>query len=135
VVIEHAGNLLPYKLAKISNLLVFDGVSIFFVLSGFLIGGILLKQYSEPPSKKLLIDFWMRRWMRTLPNYFLILILLCVLHTLLDAEFKIQNTGRYFIFSQNLFQKHPRFFPEAWSLSVEVLPIDSNPVIHFHTFF
>ena len=52
------------------------GVDLFFVLSGFLIGGIILKQLKEGKvSFKDFLYFWTRRWFRTLPNYFLILIL------------------------------------------------------------
>ena len=52
-----------------------DGVDIFFVLSGFLIGGILLKDINsaEKFGFKSLFTFWKRRWFRTLPNYYLIL--------------------------------------------------------------
>ena len=45
----------------------FYGVELFFVLSGFLIGRILLRtgdRLSEPSE---LLRFWSRRWFRTLP--------------------------------------------------------------------
>src|ERR1700742_3796245 len=46
-----------------------DGVMLFFVLSGFLIGGILIRQFEkERASAKMLFTFWIRRWFRTLPN-------------------------------------------------------------------
>src|SRR6185437_6603625 len=52
-----------------------DGVSVFFVLSGFLIGSILLKTINEQEfNSKKLLHFWIRRWFRTLPTYFLFLI-------------------------------------------------------------
>jgi len=54
----------------------FIGVEIFFVLSGYLIGGILLSSYArhgEAPSWPMLREFWVRRWLRTVPNYFLFL--------------------------------------------------------------
>ncbi len=52
------------------------GVDLFFVLSGYLIGGIILKQLSEGKTKlKHFIHFWIRRWFRTLPNYALVLLL------------------------------------------------------------
>ncbi|MBT8377560.1 MAG: acyltransferase family protein, partial [Bacteroidia bacterium] len=51
------------------------GVDIFFVLSGYLIGRILLKQLqTQDFSFKNVLYFWIRRWFRTLPNYYLILI-------------------------------------------------------------
>ncbi len=54
-----------------------DGVELFFVLSGFLIGGILIKLFQNTKSLgvKTLWNFWIRRWFRTLPNYYLILLI------------------------------------------------------------
>jgi peptidoglycan/LPS O-acetylase OafA/YrhL len=121
VVIGHGGYLLPERARKLINLLIFDGVSIFFVLSGFLIGGIFIKLIQEKGLNfKVLTNFWMRRWFRTLPNYYLILIILFVLHYLFRDGFTFRSVNRYFFFSQNLFSEHPaEFFPEAWSLSIE----------------
>lgn len=121
VVIGHGNYLLPTKISNIINYFIFDGVSIFFVLSGFLIGGILIKEIENKDiSFKLILNFWKRRWFRTLPNYFLILIILYILSTLFDNDFDgIRSIARYFIFSQNLFRPHPGFFSEAWSLSIE----------------
>lgn len=99
---------------------VMDGVTIFFVLSGFLIGGILIKILVKENSFSLstLINFWMRRWFRTVPNYLLILATVLVIEVLNSGIFKLNNL-KYFIFSQNLYSPHPSFFPEAWSLSIE----------------
>ena len=96
-----------------------DGVSIFFVLSGFLIGGILLRTIKNTDfTARDLIKFWIRRWFRTLPNYYLVLIGLSLL-VLRFSENDFEYNFTYYIFSQNLFTNHPSFFPEAWSLSVE----------------
>ena len=120
VVLGHGTYLLPQKLKFFSKMLAFDGVSLFFVLSGFLIGGILIKLFEKNHiNKKILINFWIRRWFRTLPNYFLILIILILLNFSYTANFSFGNTYKYFFFSQNLFSAHPQFFPEAWSLSIE----------------
>jgi len=120
VVIGHGNHLLPPYLSQWTSYFVVDGVSIFFVLSGFLIGRILIdKIETEGVSSKTLVNFWIRRWFRTLPNYFLILILLVVLLYLIRGDIDLGQIGSYFIFSQNLFDVHPWFFPEAWSLSVE----------------
>ena len=59
------------------------GVELFFLLSGYLIGGILLKELFshrlETPGD--LFRFWKRRWFRTLPNYYLfLLIFLLIAH-------------------------------------------------------
>lgn len=121
VLIEHGSYLLPKEWRHVSNLFVFDGVSMFFVLSGFLIGGVLIKLIQEKGISKSAIEkFWIRRWYRTLPTYFLILFTLCLLHLLFNERFNVKDVSGFFIFSQNLFTKHPsRFFPEAWCLSVE----------------
>jgi peptidoglycan/LPS O-acetylase OafA/YrhL len=121
VVIVHSKYILPKNLRPIINFLVFDGVSIFFVLSGFLIGGILIKLIEKEGLKpSTLRTFWIRRWFRTLPNYFLILVALSIIHFLFDDQFSFSRVYRYFFFSQNIFTNHPTwFFPEAWSLSVE----------------
>src|SRR6476620_5473362 len=60
------------------------GVQLFFVLSGFLIGGILLKEVTQKKfNSKSLINFWKRRWLRTLPNYYLFLIIFIIIYLVL----------------------------------------------------
>ena len=116
----HGTLLLPQDWATYANMLSFDGVSIFFVLSGFLIGGILIKTVENNPANlKSLMNFWSRRWIRTLPNYFLILGLLVALFLVFNLPMETGALGKYFIFSQNLTTSHPAFYPEAWSLAVE----------------
>lgn len=120
VVFGHGKHILPNKLHFFHKLFIFDGVSIFFVLSGFLIGGILIKIIeSKKANKSTLIDFWKRRWFRTLPNYFLILIIITSYYLSTRSDFTLYSINRYLVFCQNLFSPHPFFFPEAWSLSVE----------------
>lgn len=96
-----------------------DGVSIFFVLSGFLIGRILInKLEKEGVGFKVLLNFWIRRWFRTLPNYFLILIVM-ILISLIKSHTFPDGIGYYFLFLQNIYTPHPEFFGEAWSLTTE----------------
>lgn len=104
---------------KAYNLLSLDGVTMFFVLSGFLIGGILIRTIENKGfAFKELMNFWSRRWFRTLPNYFLMLILLIII-TLLSGKELSASLLKYFFFLQNFSCPHPEFFPEAWSLTVE----------------
>lgn len=106
-----------------------DGVDLFFVLSGYLIGGILLKILEKEPtfSWKIVFHFWKRRWYRTLPNYYLVLFLNFLLWAYLAKEQGLFN-GRYItdaqlfkylFFFQNLYQPCPPFFVESWSLAIE----------------
>lgn len=96
-----------------------DGVTCFFVLSGYLVGGLLLKTFEKNGfSFNAMLDFWIRRWLRTLPNYFLVLTILMIMATLLlKMDWKAHLD--YYIFLQNLYTPHPAFFPDAWSLTVE----------------
>lgn len=96
-----------------------DGVSIFFVLSGFLIGRIFIQQLEKGNSSRAdLFRFWKRRWFRTLPNYYLILGVLSVYY-LLNTRADFSTLAPFAIFAQNLAFPHPPFFTEAWSLAVE----------------
>ena len=97
------------------------GVDLFFVLSGYLIGGILLRLGPEVGSIRGLVGFWLRRWLRTVPNYWLFLALnvpfmLYVWKLPVDIP---SFFWRFPLFLQNLTSRHPPFFPESWSLAVE----------------
>lgn len=118
VVISHSIKYLrPHSQQFISQVSL-DGVSIFFVLSGFLIGKILIKTLkTEKIILKELWIFWLRRWFRTLPNYFLILSIVLILYNFPD--FEAPSMKRFYFFLQNFNNSHPQFFIEAWSLSVE----------------
>jgi peptidoglycan/LPS O-acetylase OafA/YrhL len=103
---------------RVYNLLSLDGVTLFFVLSGFLIGGILIRTIENKGFDfKELLNFWTRRWFRTLPNYFLMLLVLILIAMVTGKE--TGSLARYFFFLQNFSAPHPAFFPEAWSLTVE----------------
>ena len=120
VVFAHGIYLLGDRISNLLGRFDFDGVSLFFVLSGFLIGGILIKILeTQVISLKTLKNFWIRRWFRTIPNYFLILTFLMGLHIIIFRDISLWRTLNYFVFLQNLFYKNPYFFNEAWSLSVE----------------
>lgn len=121
VVLGHSADLLTAKIKIIISMFPFpDGVSVFFVLSGFLIGGIFIKILeTEKASLRTLFNFWKRRWLRTLPVYFLILIILIILSSIFTQGFSFFNVINYFFFCQNFNKPHPIFFIEAWSLSVE----------------
>jgi peptidoglycan/LPS O-acetylase OafA/YrhL len=108
---------------KISGFVHIDGVTIFFVLSGFLIGGILIKTIdSSQFSIKGLFNFWIRRWFRTLPAYyFSLFLMLFILPIIFNGyrEVDLLFKTKYVLFIQNFASPHPDFYPEAWSLSIE----------------
>jgi len=89
------------------------GVNLFFVLSGFLITGILLDSSARPDYYR---RFYSRRALRILPAYYSLLILLGVLHQA-SAAF----LGLSFVYLSNvtsLFGVSMDYHP-LWSLAVE----------------
>lgn len=112
-----------------------DGVELFFVLSGFLIGSILIKTIDKNEyqlSSKTLVNFWKRRWFRTLPNYYLILIIYTVFvsYDIVDADIT-QFDWTFFFFLQNFATPFYDFFWESWSLSIEEWFYIIVPILFF----
>ena len=104
-----------------------DGVDLFFVLSGFLIGGILIKEFNEQ-NKFNFLKFWSKRWLRTLPNYYLLLSVISVLYF---SNPDIYFNWKYLFFLQNFNIPNPRFFPESWSLCIEEWFYIISPILIF----
>lgn len=96
------------------------GVELFFVLSGFLIGGILYNSIQKQAefTQRDVIRFWVRRWMRTLPNYYLFLGVFTVL-----AMFRVgidwDTLWPHLFFLQNIAHPPVAFYGVSWSLAVE----------------
>jgi peptidoglycan/LPS O-acetylase OafA/YrhL len=105
-----------------------SGVDLFFVLYGFLIGGIILDKHSE---KNFLYNFCLRRLARILPVYLLLLSAYIIIRPFLEghAGFDWLYTptipfSSYFYFSQNYFYAlnnswGGNFLSVTWSLAVE----------------
>ena len=100
------------------------GVDLFFVLSGFLISGLLFKE-SDRNQKLNLPRFWLRRGLKIWPSYFVAYGLMVVASAALDAW----STGRVplwhipgiipnVLFVQNYCEAGVRW-PHSWSLAVE----------------
>jgi peptidoglycan/LPS O-acetylase OafA/YrhL len=99
-----------------------DKISFFFVLSGFLIGNIIMNLYNrENFSARDVGVFWIRRWVRTVPLYILVITGLVIL------RYSFTHVGfvfpwREFVFFQNFYYPEADpyyFYPEGWSLAVE----------------
>ena len=73
VVIAHAVPLMPAELSRDKNVFQWFvylgsmGVDMFFSLSGYLIGRIILRLLDNIDQYEVVKRFWMRRWLRTLP--------------------------------------------------------------------
>ena len=106
-----------------------SGVDLFFVLSGFLIGGILL---DARPSPRYFQTFYIRRAYRILPLYFLVVGVSLLPH--LFAEFSAARAAHtsplpfpwwaYATFTQNFWMAHVGLFGPSgigitWSLAIE----------------
>lgn len=136
VVYGHSMILVPDQYKKSLQFIVLDGVSIFFVLSGFLIGGILIKQLEKgKPTLKLLMNFWNRRWLRTLPMYYIVLTFLSIFTYIMKPERLPEQLWKYYLFIQNFFVTQPSFFSESWSLSIEEWFYLLIPTLIFATLF
>lgn len=118
----------PAKLATI-YVLAF-GVEIFFALSGFLIGGILIRDVVEYPHSagvpQKLLTFYAGRWLRTLPLYYLMLILSILLALLLwprlmtyPPQVHWPTVIANFTFLQNFRRNWTTLQPVSWSLAIE----------------
>lgn len=139
VVFSHALWIVPDSKGIIPDILSLAGVigvEIFFVLSGFLIGRIVYKIFiSDDFNLKKIKYFWVRRWFRTLPNYYLILIVNVFLALYLGTELP-KNLWLYFFFMQNFAWEMPVFFTESWSLPIEEFAYIIGPLLlYFFLFF
>ncbi len=122
VVISHGKPILGAAETEFPWIPLGDGVDMFFVLSGYLIGGILISEFVVPGKLGLrqLFHFLQRRWFRTLPNYYLILgvnVLFAYLGwSMGNLDF---FSWKFLSFTQNLNWHFEGFFWESWSLAVE----------------
>lgn len=105
-------------LSKAVDLCGFFGVELFFVMSGFLIGGIIFRQFIRKDyGFSTMAVFLYRRLMRILPNYYLIVLVNMAIW--LGLGYSLAQTWKYFFFFQNFASPLLPFFPESWSLPIK----------------
>jgi peptidoglycan/LPS O-acetylase OafA/YrhL len=130
VMVGHGNYFMPESTGKIFGTFMPDGVQLFFVLSGFLIGGIFIRQFDASAQSNgasartvggaQILEFWKRRWFRTLPAYVLVILVVVVIRVLLDKRPAITTVAQHLTFTQNLTQPPPWwFYHESWSLAIE----------------
>jgi peptidoglycan/LPS O-acetylase OafA/YrhL len=98
------------------------GVEIFFALSGFLIGGIILRDFERGFSWRVALNFYVRRWMRTLPLYYVFFVasaFVTIYGLTLDKVWSAECLA-YLLFLQNLaWPMLAQWYHESWSLAIE----------------
>lgn len=118
---------------RAASLVGFLSIEWLFVLSGFLIGTMMVRTFDRAGSPwRGTWQFWLRRWFRTVPNYYLFLVVNALIFTWgLHGPLEVGPfRWRYVLFAQNLAwpERVPFFFNEAWSLALDewfyfVLPL------------
>ncbi len=98
------------------------GVDLFFVLSGYLISGIILRHGSE---KGFLLRFYMRRGLRIWPIYYLALGILVALIFIMPKPLSLNSLWYYLTYTQNVpfywANTAPTLkpFDHTWTLALE----------------
>jgi peptidoglycan/LPS O-acetylase OafA/YrhL len=101
-----------------------NGVYLFFVLSGFLVGSLAFRELDQTGTIQVR-RFWMRRFFRTWPLYYILLAFLCWREIATGGAIE-PSIWQFLTFTQNFDQVV--FFTPTWSLAVEeqfylVLPL------------
>ncbi|RXR30157.1 acyltransferase [Flavobacterium piscinae] len=106
------------------------GIELFLMLSGYLVGSIILKQFlTQPYTIKEVGNFVKRRLFRILPSYYLILVINLLIAIYIGFSFA--DWWKYFLFVQNFTTPIPSLFPESWSLPIKELSYVAVVIILF----
>lgn len=104
----------------VSSLAVFFGMDLFFILSGFLIGSILLYSLKHQDTQKHPIRrFYLRRIFRTFPSYYVVLTVLALAYPL--TSFQKKHLVWEYLYGTNFFStaRFDTLMFWGWSLSLE----------------
>jgi peptidoglycan/LPS O-acetylase OafA/YrhL len=93
------------------------GVDLFFALSGYLIGNQIFKAIRSSAGFSLK-NFYARRFLRTLPNFWVVLALYA-LWPAFRGEAPLLPLWKYLSFTQNFHLEPGTAFSHAWSLAIE----------------
>jgi peptidoglycan/LPS O-acetylase OafA/YrhL len=87
---------------------------------------------TNPADFQTLKSFWINRWYRTLPAYYVVLVAIIACDMIWPRDFPpFPEAIAYFLFSQNFTSGHLTGFEESWSLSVEEWFYLSTPLIFY----
>src|SRR5947199_735919 len=117
VVVYHAA-LFGFKLPGRIDRFGWIGVDLFFVLSGYLIGGQLLAPLARD-QRISLGRFFTRRALRIMPAYFVVLAIYFLLPTWREYPDMSQPLWKFLLSVQNIALHGGTAFSHAWSLAVE----------------
>jgi peptidoglycan/LPS O-acetylase OafA/YrhL len=93
------------------------GVDLFFVLSGYLIGNQVLSAAAKKQSFSLRL-FYIRRLLRTLPNYYAVFALYFIFSSTLTGS-STEPVWKFLTFTQNFHFLPGTTFSHSWSLCIE----------------
>lgn len=112
----------------------FISIELFFVLSGFLIGGILINQIGPESNGGDMRNFWVRRWFRTLPAYYFWLAIEIAVYAATKGAAVFSAFALHPFFLQTLvWSKPPIPFNVTWSLVVEEWFYLITPIVLYVT--
>lgn len=122
VVLFHFNGFLPYG---------YLGVDLFFVISGYLVGGILVRSYLKGSLD--FLSFFLKRAFKILPSYYFFIVVGGLLAYFMygeinqDGVLPLSDMKRYLFFYRNYTgEPHHWNFDHVWSLCIEE---------HFYLFF
>ncbi len=114
----HGAGLLPWRVVPMVHGT--TGVQAFFILSGFLITHLLVKEFEEKNSISL-TNFYIRRTIRIFPIYFLLLIFVTIMAFWIETGVNETSLIYAFFYSYNFIPKeyYSPLIGHTWSLAVE----------------
>ncbi len=109
-------NFYVYKFTEFWNFGGWVGVDVFFVLSGFLISGLLFREYQKYGNIKLK-RFLIRRGLKIYPSFYILLAATVLINPLFGMPVPLKTLTAEIFFVQNLI--FGRLWGHTWSLAVE----------------